>query len=57
MLIELFPRIKGALFDRNGRLKKQIDIYLNSESAYPDELKKKVKPGDEIHITVMLAGG
>ncbi|NNF99954.1 MAG: ThiS family protein, partial [Desulfobacteraceae bacterium] len=42
MLIELFPRIKGALFDRNGRLKKQIDIYLNSESAYPDELKKKV---------------
>ena len=56
-LTERFPQMKTALFDKKNRLKNQIEIYLNMESAYPDELKKMVKPGDEIHITVMLAGG
>jgi molybdopterin converting factor small subunit len=56
-LIGRFPEMKAALFDGKGKLKNQIEIYLNMESAYPDELTKKVQPGDEIHITVMLAGG
>jgi molybdopterin converting factor small subunit len=56
-LIERFPEMKAALFDGKGKLKNQIEIYLNMESAYPDELKKTVHPGDEIYITVMLAGG
>ncbi|MFH0725123.1 MAG: MoaD/ThiS family protein [Pseudomonadota bacterium] len=56
-LVERFPEMKAALFDGKGKLKNQIEIYLNSESAYPDELKKKVNTGDEIYITVMLAGG
>lgn len=49
--------MRTALFDGKGKLKNQIEIYLNSESAYPDELRKKVNAGDEIYITVMLAGG
>ena len=56
-LIARFPEMKAALFDGKGKLKNQIEIYLNMESAYPDELKKKVQAGDEIYITVMLAGG
>jgi len=56
-LIARFPEMKAALFDGKGKLKNQIEIYLNMESAYPDELKKKVTAGDEIYITVMLAGG
>jgi molybdopterin converting factor small subunit len=56
-LIGRFPEMKAAIFDGNGKLKNQIEIYLNMESAYPDELKKKVQDGDEIYITVMLAGG
>jgi molybdopterin converting factor small subunit len=52
-----FPGMRAALWDESGRLKNQIEIYLNAASAYPDELKKPVKPGDEIHLTVMLAGG
>ena len=56
-LINRFPEMDGALFDAKGTLKNQIEIYLNMESAYPDELKRKVSPGDEIYITVMLAGG
>jgi molybdopterin converting factor small subunit len=56
-LVERFPEMRGALFDSQGKLHHQIEIYLNMESAYPDELKKPVQTGDEIHITVMLTGG
>jgi molybdopterin converting factor small subunit len=56
-LVQRFPQMKTALWGGGGRLKNQIEIYVNMESAYPDELKKRVVPGDEIHITVMLAGG
>jgi hypothetical protein len=38
-------------------LRSIIEIYVNHESAYPDELKKTVRDGDEIHLTFMLAGG
>jgi hypothetical protein len=30
---------------------------MNLQSAYPNELAKPVKDGDEIHVTLLLAGG
>jgi molybdopterin converting factor small subunit len=56
-LIQLFPDMKSALFDEKGKLRNHIEIYVNAESAYPEELKKPVQDGDEVFITVMLAGG
>ncbi len=56
-LIDRFPQMNDVIFNDNGTVSNQIEIYLNMESAYPDELKKKVQPKDEIHITVMLMGG
>ena len=56
-LIKRFPDMKSALFDEKGKLRNHIEIYVNAESAYPDELKKPVQDGDEIFLTVMLAGG
>jgi molybdopterin converting factor small subunit len=56
-LIAQYPELKEKLFDTKGKLLNTIEVYLNMESAYPDELKKKVKPGDEIHLTILLAGG
>lgn len=52
-----YPKMQSVLFDEKGRLKNTIEIYVNMESAYPDELKKPVKNGDVIHIALMLAGG
>jgi len=34
-----------------------VDIYVNQESSYPEELAKPVKDGDELHITMIIAGG
>jgi len=47
----------NALFDKKGKLLNAVEIYINQESAYPDELMKPVKGGDDIHLTLMLAGG
>jgi molybdopterin converting factor small subunit len=56
-LVQQFPDLKKELFDKKGKLKNIIEIYLNMTSAFPDELAKPTKAGDEIHITLLLAGG
>lgn len=56
-LVKQYPALKEALFEKGNKLRNTMEIYVNLESAYPDELAKPVKDGDEIHITVMLAGG
>ncbi|MDP2646493.1 MAG: MoaD/ThiS family protein [Desulfobacterales bacterium] len=56
-LMTQYPAIEKGLFDRNGKLLKNIEIYVNDQSAYPDELARQVKDGDAIHLTLMLAGG
>ncbi len=55
-LVDRHPEMEKILFD-GGKLNKLIEIYLNMESAYPDELLKPTKDGDEIHITLLLSGG
>lgn len=56
-LVRQFPDMAKVLFDKKGKLLKVIEIYINSKSAYPDELVKQVKDGDNINITLLLAGG
>ena len=52
-----YPGIGEALFEKEGKLKNHIEVFLNLKTTYPDELAAPVKDGDEIHITAMLAGG
>lgn len=56
-LVKRFPGMQTAIFDKKGKFLNIVEVYLNHESAYPDELAKPVKDGDEIHLTCMLAGG
>ena len=56
-LVKKFPEVDSSLFDKKGRLLNIVEVYLNLESAYPDELNRPVKDGDDIHLTLMLAGG
>jgi molybdopterin converting factor small subunit len=56
-LVGQFPDIAKVLFNKKGKLLNVIEIYLNMKSAYPDELAKPVQDGDNIHITLMIAGG
>jgi len=56
-LVEQFPGIEKGLFDKNGKLLNYVDIYVNEESAFPEELAKPVKDRDELYIVLMVAGG
>lgn len=57
-LVKQFPGIETALYDKQGKLLNYIDVYVNRESSYPEELAKTVKDGDELHITLfVIAGG
>jgi molybdopterin converting factor small subunit len=56
-LVKQFPGMEKALFVKKDKLHNVVEIYLNHTSAYPNELAKSVKDGDDIHLLVMLAGG
>lgn len=56
-LVKQYPGMREGLFDRRGKLLNVVEVYVNHETAYPEELAKRVKDGDEIHLILMLAGG
>ena len=56
-LVARFPELKNWLFEKDGKLNRLVDIYVNLESSYPEELAKPVKDGDELHIIVIISGG
>ena len=56
-LIKQFPGMEKALFVKKDKLLNTVEVYVNHASAYPNELAKPVKDGDEIHLVIMLAGG
>jgi len=56
-LVARFPEIKNWLFEKDGKLNRLVDVYVNLESSYPEELAKPVKDGDELHIIVIISGG
>ncbi len=55
-LVAEYPGLNEWLFE-GEKLSKYIDIFVNDESAYPEELAKPVKDGDEIHLLMQIAGG
>jgi molybdopterin converting factor small subunit len=56
-LVQQFPAMEKALFGKKDKLHNNVEVYVNHATAYPNELMKSVKEGDEIHLVVMLAGG
>jgi molybdopterin converting factor small subunit len=56
-LIKQFPGMEKALFAKKDKLLNNVEVYVNHASAYPNELAKPIKDGDEIHLVIMLAGG
>ncbi len=56
-MTHMYPELEKAIFSGEDRLHPLVEIYLNSSSAYPDALKKKVKDGDKLHLIHTLAGG
>jgi molybdopterin converting factor small subunit len=56
-LIKQFPGMEKALFKKKDKLLNTVEIFVNHETAYPNELVKPVKDGGEIQLVILLAGG
>lgn len=56
-LVRQFPQLRELLFDKNGKLHKYIEIFVNGKSTYPEELAESVKDGNEIYILNVITGG
>ena len=56
-LIEQFPALGQWLISPQGKLHDSVDVFVNQESSFPEELSKPVKDGDELHIVGIISGG
>ena len=56
-LVAQFPSSEKMLFARGSELHAYVGIYINGEDAYPDEIAKPVKDGDELYILYIIGGG
>ena len=56
-LIKQFPDLKGELIDKRGNLSMNVDVLVNMESSYPEELAKTVQDGDEIIVMPLRTCG
>jgi molybdopterin converting factor small subunit len=52
-----YPELKTDLLEEDNTLKRHFEIFVNAETAYPEELNMPVKDGDEIYIIMMVVGG
>jgi molybdopterin converting factor small subunit len=56
-LVKQFPGIEKGIFDEDGQLINYVYFFINGKSAYPTDLAKTVRDGDELTIALLLAGG
>lgn len=56
-LIKQYPQMEKELFAHKDKLLNTVEVFVNHASAYPHELTKPIKDGDEIQLIIMLSGG
>ena len=56
-MVKVYPTIKNEIFDVNGGVAIEARIFINGESAFPDELAKPVREGDVIDVLPMAISG
>lgn len=56
-LVKMYPSIKNELFDRRGKLRGYIEVYLNDKTTFPQELQHPVQDNDELRLLMVAMGG
>ncbi len=56
-LLKQFPAIRPRIFENSGALAVEARVFVNGESAFPDELATAVRDGDVIDIVPMTISG
>jgi molybdopterin converting factor small subunit len=53
-VIERYPHIKEKIFVKEDKLKYHVEILVNGESTFPQELMYPVKDGDCLSLLVLM---
>ena len=56
-LVNQYPDLKNVFLDNEGNLLHSYDVYINGKSAYPNEMIKPVKEGDQLYVMPVIYGG
>ena len=56
-LVKEFPDIKKSLFEDDGSVAVEARLFVNGESAFPNETARPVRDGDIIDILPMTISG
>jgi len=56
-LVEQYPDIKNEIFNQEGVLHYDIDLYVNRQSIAPIRLDMKITDGDEIYMLAFIDDG
>ena len=54
---ELYPNIRGDIYDRQGNLTEHYAILLDKEVVKFEDLDRPVTEENEVHIITLLSGG
>ena len=56
-LVKRYPESHALLFDKQGRLLKQVYVYVNAEGLNKADFAQKLLPKDELILAVLITGG
>ena len=56
-LVVRFPQLSSWIFDKNGKLKKHLDVWTNREVGDHSDLAQPVADGDKLTIINIISGG
>ena len=56
-LMRQYPPLEKNLFEKKGKLRGYVAIYVNGKSTAPNALTHPISDGDAIRIIVFSAGG
>jgi len=56
-LVRQYPEVSSLIFDRQGKLLKQVFVYINAESLVKPELSHPVSGEDTLILAVLITGG
>ncbi len=56
-VVAVYPAVRRWLFREDGELANFVDIFVNLENTFPNELSDPVREGDEIYIVMMHTAG
>ena len=55
--VKQYPKTRRLLFDKEDKLVRYVEVYVNKATTYPEELTKPVNDGDEISLVYVISGG